>query len=162
MTTDTTTDTDTAGDATEARNRYEDLARQVGAIGVVKRSLARTLPAECPSGSAIVLALLQHHGDMRMGRVSELMAVDMSVSSRHVAHTVDRGWVERLPDPADKRSRLLHLTPAGEATLADLDRRLTDLLARNLAGWSDTDVELLTTLLARLRDSFGDCRAHHA
>ncbi|WP_405862368.1 MarR family winged helix-turn-helix transcriptional regulator [Streptomyces sp. NBC_00090] len=142
--------------------RYENLARQVSAIGAVKRGLARTLPAECPGGSAIVLALLHHHGDMRIGRVSELMAVDMSVSSRHVAHTVDRGWVERLPDPADKRSRILHLTAAGESMLAVLDRRLTDMLARTLVEWSDEDVELLTDLLARLRDSFGDCRAHHA
>ncbi|MDV9188773.1 MarR family winged helix-turn-helix transcriptional regulator [Streptomyces sp. SR27] len=146
----------------ERGSLYENLARQVSAIGAVKRGLARTLPAECPGGSAIVLALLNHHGDMRMGRVSELMAVDMSVSSRHVAHTVDRGWVERLPDPADKRSRILHLTGAGEDMLAVLDRRLTDMLARTLAEWSDEDVESLTTLLARLRDSFGDCRAHHA
>ncbi|MFJ8663173.1 MarR family winged helix-turn-helix transcriptional regulator [Streptomyces sp. NPDC093795] len=146
----------------DTANRYEKLARQVSAIGAVKRGLARTLPAECPSGSAIVLALLHHHGDMRMGRVSELMAVDMSVSSRHVAHTVDRGWVERLPDPADRRSRILHLTHAGEDMLAVLDRRLTDMLARTLVEWSDDDVELLTRLLARLRDSFGDCRAHHA
>ncbi len=148
--------------AMDRGNRYENLARQVSAIGAVKRGLARTLPAECPGGSAIVLALLNHHGDMRMGRVSELMAVDVSVSSRHVAHTVDRGWVERLPDPADRRSRILHLTPAGESMLAVLDRRLTDMLARTLVEWSDEDVELLTTLLARLRDSFGDCRAHHA
>ncbi|MER6094716.1 MarR family winged helix-turn-helix transcriptional regulator [Streptomyces sp. NPDC001728] len=149
-------------EALERGGLYENLARQVSAIGAVKRGLARTLPAECPGGSAIVLALLNHHGDMRMGRVSELMAVDMSVSSRHVAHTVDRGWVERLPDPADKRSRILHLTGAGEDMLAVLDRRLTDMLARTLAEWSDQDVESLTTLLARLRDSFGDCRAHHA
>lgn len=149
-------------DPMDRGRRYENLARQVSAIGAVKRGLARTLPAECPGGSAIVLALLHHHGDMRIGRVSELMAVDMSVSSRHVAHTVDRGWVERLPDPADKRSRILHLTSAGESMLAVLDRRLTDMLARTLAEWSDDDVELLTDLLARLRDSFGDCRAHHA
>ncbi|MET8503854.1 MarR family winged helix-turn-helix transcriptional regulator [Streptomyces sp. NPDC015232] len=146
----------------DRHSRYEALARQVSAVGAVKRGLARTLPADCPGGSAIVLALLQHHGDMRMSRVSELMSVDMSVSSRHVAHTVERGWVERLPDPADRRSRILHLTPGGEAMLAELDRRLTDMLARTLADWSDDDVETLTALLARLRDSFGDCRAHHA
>ncbi|MCD2465636.1 MULTISPECIES: MarR family winged helix-turn-helix transcriptional regulator [unclassified Streptomyces] len=153
---------DSMDSPTDRSNRYENLARQVSAIGAVKRGLARVLPAECPGGSAIVLALLNHHGDMRMGRVAELMAVDMSVSSRHVAHTVDRGWVERLPDPADRRSRILHLTRAGEDMLAVLDRRLTGMLARTLAEWSDDDVELLTTLLARLRDSFGDCRAHHA
>lgn len=145
----------------DRQSRYEALARQVSAIGAVKRGLSRTLPADCPGGSAIVLALLQHHGDMRMSRISELMSVDMSVSSRHVAHTVERGWVERLPDPADRRSRILHLTSGGEGMLAELDRRLTDTFARRLADWSDDDVETLTALLARLRDCFGDCRAHH-
>ncbi|MEU6877681.1 MarR family transcriptional regulator [Streptomyces sp. NPDC046712] len=143
-------------------NRYENLARQVSAIGAVKRGMARSLPADCPGGSAIVLALLKQDGDMRMSRLSERMGVDMSVSSRHVSHVVDRGWVERLPDPADRRSRILHLTAEGREKLAELDRRLTAMLTRNLADWSDEDVELLTTLLARLRDSFGDCRAHHA
>ncbi|MFF0435159.1 MarR family winged helix-turn-helix transcriptional regulator [Streptomyces sp. NPDC004327] len=146
----------------DRQSRYEVLARQVSAIGAVKRGMARSLPADCPGGSAIVMALLKHHGDMRMGRVSELMAVDMSVSSRHVAHTAERGWVERLPDPADKRSRILRLTPAGADKLAELDDRLTAMLAHHLADWSDDDVDQLTTLLARLRDSFGDCRAHHA
>lgn len=149
-------------DSVDKPNRYENLARQVSAIGAVKRGMARSLPADCPSGSAIVLALLKRDGDMRMSRMSELMAVDMSVSSRHVSHTVERGWVERLPDPADKRSRILHLTAEGREKLDELDRRLTAMLTRNLAAWSDDDVELLTTLLARLRDSFGDCRAHHA
>ncbi|MFJ3584385.1 MarR family winged helix-turn-helix transcriptional regulator [Streptomyces sp. NPDC090127] len=143
-------------------NRYESLARQVSAIGAVKRGMARSLPADCPSGTAIVLALLKHEGDMRMSRIAERMAVDMSVSSRHVSHSVDRGWVERLPDPADRRSRILHLTAEGREKLDELDRRLTAMLTRNLADWSDEDVDLLTTLLARLRDSFGDCRAHHA
>ncbi|WP_434403793.1 MarR family winged helix-turn-helix transcriptional regulator [Streptomyces sp. NBC_01353] len=151
-----------AVDKVDKPNRYENLARQVSAIGAVKRGMARSLPADCPSGSAIVLALLKHEGDMRMSRISERMAVDMSVSSRHVSHAVDRGWVERLPDPADKRSRILHLTVEGREKLDELDRRLTAMLTRNLADWSDEDVELLTHLLARLRDSFGDCRAHHA
>ncbi|MFB6836644.1 MarR family winged helix-turn-helix transcriptional regulator [Streptomyces sp. NPDC056361] len=144
------------------RNRYEDLARSVSAIGAVKRGLARVLPVACQGGSAAVLALVKHHGDMRMSRLAELMAVDMSVCSRHVAHTVEHGWIERLPDPDDKRSRILRLTEAGHAMLGELDRRVTEAFSRHLAEWSDDDVELLTHLLVRLRESFGDCRAHHA
>ncbi|MER5205146.1 MarR family transcriptional regulator [Streptomyces sp. NPDC002825] len=144
------------------RTTYEELARSVSAIGAVKRGLARALPVECQGGPAAVLALVKHHGEMRMSRLAELMAVDMSVCSRHVAHTVDHGWIERLPDPADKRSRILHLTEPGHAMLGELDRRVTEAFARHLTEWSDDDVELLTHLLARLRDSFGDCRAHHA
>lgn len=94
-----------------ARSQYEELARQLSAVGAVKRGLARTLPAECPGGSAAVLALLDQHGEMRISRLAELLAVDMSVTSRHVAHVAERGWIERSPDPADKRSRILRLTP---------------------------------------------------
>ncbi|WP_030685491.1 MarR family winged helix-turn-helix transcriptional regulator [Streptomyces globisporus] len=144
------------------RNRYEELARSVSAIGAVKRGLARVLPVDCQGGSAAVLALVNHHGAMRTSKLAELMAVDMSVCSRHVAHTVEHGWIERLPDPADKRSRILHLTEPGHAMLDELDRRVTEAFSRHLAEWTDDDVDQLTHLLARLRDSFGDCRAHHA
>ncbi|GGR42587.1 MarR family winged helix-turn-helix transcriptional regulator [Streptomyces roseolus] len=143
-------------------SRYEDLARAISAIGAVKRGVARVLPGDCQGGAAAVLATLKHHGDMRTSRLAELMAVDMSVCSRHVAHTAARGWVERLPDPDDGRSRILRLSPEGLAMLTELDRRVTEAFTRYLTEWSDDDVALLTTLLARLRDSFGDCRATHA
>lgn len=142
------------------RSQYEELARQISAVAAVKRSLARVLPAECPSGSAAVLALVDRHGEMRMGRLAELLAVDMSVTSRHVAHAVERGWIERSPDPDDRRSRILRLTPAGEDLLEDLGRRTTDMFAHHLEDWSDDEVGQLNAMLARLRNSIGDCRAH--
>ncbi|MFJ9345053.1 MarR family winged helix-turn-helix transcriptional regulator [Streptomyces sp. NPDC101237] len=138
--------------------QFEELARQLSAVGAVKRDLARILPHECPAGSAAVLTLLGRYGSMRMSKLAELLAVDMSVTSRHVAHVAERGWIERSPDPADKRSRILRLTPAGEATLADLSRRSTELLTERLNDWSDEEVDQLIRLMTRLRDSFGDCR----
>ncbi|MFD7611258.1 MarR family winged helix-turn-helix transcriptional regulator [Streptomyces sp. NPDC059828] len=140
------------------RSQYEELAQQISAIGAVKRGLARHLPAECPGGSAAVLALLDRYGEMRMSRLAELLAVNMSVTSRHVAHVADRGWIERAPDPDDRRSRILRLTPEGRDMLDELGRRTTDLFAHSLRDWSDDDVGRLNALLARLRDSFGDCR----
>ncbi|MGW2563107.1 MarR family winged helix-turn-helix transcriptional regulator [Streptomyces sp. NPDC001514] len=143
------------------RSQYEELARQISAMGAVKRGIARLLPVECPSGSAAVLALLDRFGEMRMSRLAELLAVDMSVTSRHVAHVADRGWIERSPDPDDRRSRILRLTPAGKELLDELARRTTDMLAHHLRDWSDEDVGQLNALLARLRTSVGDCRAAH-
>jgi len=142
------------------RSEYAELARQISAVGAVKRSLARILPAECPSGSAAVLALVDRYEEMRMSRLAELLAVDMSVTSRHVAHVVERGWLERSPDPDDRRSRILRLTPAGQDLLDDLGRRTTDMFAHYLKDWSDDDVGQLNAMLARLRESVGDCRAH--
>lgn len=137
--------------------QYEELARQLSAIGAVKRHIGRTLPPACPSGTAAVLTLLGRHGDMRMGKLAELLAVDMSVTSRHVAHAADRGWIERSPDPADKRSRILRLTASGQDQLDELSRLTVELLAERLSDWSDDDVGRLTQLMARIRESF-DCR----
>lgn len=135
--------------------QYEELVRQFSAFGAVKREMGRIMPPECPGGSATVLTLLARHGDMRMSRLAELLAVDMSVTSRHVAHVAGRGWIERLPDPADKRSRILRLTPSGHAQIGELSRRTTELLAHRLADWTDEEVGQLVRLMGRLRDSFG-------
>ncbi|MCE0447762.1 MarR family transcriptional regulator [Streptomyces tricolor] len=141
------------------RAQFEELARQLSAVGAVKRDMGRILPPDCPAGSAAVLTLLGRHGDMRMSKLAELLAVDMSVTSRHVAHVAARGWIERHPDPADKRSRILRLTPAGLEQLDELSRRTTHLLAERLADWTDEDVGDLIRLMTRLRASFGDCRS---
>jgi DNA-binding MarR family transcriptional regulator len=141
--------------------RYEELIRQFSAFGAVRREMGRILPSDCPSGSAAVLTLLDRHGDMRMSKLAELLAVDMSVTSRHVAHVAERGWIDRSPDPADKRSRILHLTPAGRARMDELSRRTCQMLAERLSDWTDDEVGQLTELMARLRSSFDDCRAAH-
>lgn len=141
------------------RTQYEELMRQFSAFGAVRRELGRVMPSDCPGGSAAVLTLLDRYGDMRMSKLAELLSVDMSVTSRHVAHVVDRGWIERSPDPADKRSRILRLTPGGRTQVDELSRRTAQLLADRLGDWSDEEVGQLIRLMTRLRASFGDCRA---
>ncbi|CAM5503684.1 MarR family transcriptional regulator [Streptomyces avidinii] len=134
--------------------RYAELARQLTGIGAVKRDLARALPSDCPPGAAAVLTVLDRHGEMRLGRLSEFLAIDISVTSRHVTHVADRGWITRDTDPVDARCRILRLTPAGRTLLAELGARHTAALEKALADWSDADIDHLTILLARLRSSF--------
>ncbi|WP_069813734.1 MarR family winged helix-turn-helix transcriptional regulator [Streptomyces sp. TP-A0874] len=141
-----------------AQSQYEELARQLSAIGTVKRDLSRTLPQDCPAGSTAVLSLLQRHGEMRISRLAELLAVDMSVTSRHVAHVADRGWIDRQPDPLDGRSRLLSLNSDGQKMLQDISERYVATLAATLREWSDDDLSQLNELLARLHKSFDDRR----
>ncbi|MCB5181155.1 MarR family winged helix-turn-helix transcriptional regulator [Streptomyces antimicrobicus] len=141
---------------TTATAHYEELARQLTGIGAVKRDLARTLPPHCPPGPAAVLTVLDRHGEMRLSRLSELLAVDISVTSRHVTHVAERGWIARDADPGDGRCRILRLTPAGRAVLAEIRARHTAALTRALADWPVQDVTALNTLLARLRTSFSN------
>lgn len=138
--------------------QYEELVRQLSAFSAVKRELRRSMPADFHSGSAAVLTALGRYGSMRMSRLTELLAVDLSVTSRQVAQAVELGWIERSPDPADKRSRILRLTPTGQVQLDALFRRATRLLTERLDDWSDDEIGLLAQLMSRLRDSFSDCR----
>ncbi|NLU67805.1 MarR family winged helix-turn-helix transcriptional regulator [Streptomyces sp. HNM0574] len=140
------------------RSQYEELSRHLSGIGAVKREMSRGLPPECPPASAAVLSLLAKYGEMRASRLSELMAIDMSVTSRHVAHVAEHGWIGRHPDPQDGRSRLLRITPQGQQLLNELSEGVTEALAHYLHDWSDDDVAQLNALLERLRTSFGDCR----
>ncbi|MFI6943922.1 MarR family winged helix-turn-helix transcriptional regulator [Streptomyces sp. NPDC050418] len=140
------------------QEQYAELARQLSAVSAVKRDLARVLPGDCPPGSAAVLTLLDKHGPMRMSRLSELLAVDMSVTSRHVAHVADRGWIDRDPDPGDRRSRILRLTAVGKQRLDELAERYTQALAHCLGDWSVEELGQLNALLGKLHHSFGACR----
>lgn len=139
---------------TASQAQFRELARHLRSVNAVNRELARHLPPECPPASAGLLTLLRKHGEMRMSELTELLGIDMSVTSRHVAHAAERGWIERHPDPRDGRSRLLRLTGSGERQLDELSERATEALAHHLADWPEEDIATLNALLDRLRTSF--------
>ncbi|MEW2518809.1 MarR family winged helix-turn-helix transcriptional regulator [Actinacidiphila alni] len=146
------------------REQCVELAHQLRATFVVSREISRGMPPQTPLTAVMVLGVLDRHGELRMSRLAELLDVDMSVTSRHVAFGVEHGWIDRAPDPLDRRSRLLRLTERGAATLRASSDRAAAVVADHLADWPDADVARLSELLARLRVSFGDCRtaAHRA
>jgi MarR family transcriptional regulator, organic hydroperoxide resistance regulator len=84
------------------------------------------------------------------------LAMELGVSSGGASKLVDRlearGYCRRRPNPGDRRSSLLELTPAGAALLATaeriIDSGLNDLLGSVMNG---AEVGKLTALLRDLR-----------
>ena len=67
-----------------------------------------------------------------------------------VAHLEDHGYVERVPDPDDRRAKLVRATGSGRevfalarAFMAEVDGRLRERLG-------DRDIEQLLVLLSKL------------
>ena len=60
------------------------------------------------------------------------------------------GLVERLPDPGDRRTKLLRLTPAGEAALEDIFVVADELRERLLAGIPGERIEELNMFFEML------------
>jgi MarR family transcriptional regulator for hemolysin len=60
------------------------------------------------------------------------------------------GLVERLPDPADRRTKQLRVTPAGEKVLEDIFAVADDLRDRLLDGIEPARMDELNALLVML------------
>ncbi|MFE6968473.1 MarR family winged helix-turn-helix transcriptional regulator [Isoptericola sp. NPDC057653] len=137
--------------------RYEELQRQLRAVGVVKRTIVRNLPHDCPVGPTAVLSTLRRQGPLRLTALADQLWIDLSVTSRHVSHAVEQGWVERTRDPDDRRSWIVSLTPTGLRKLDEISARTSRLFAERMGDWDGEEVDRLAGLMARLHGSFADC-----
>ena len=64
-----------------------------------------------------VLGQLERQGTISMSRIADLLDVSMPNASGLVDRMVERGLVERVGDPDDRRVVLVRLLPAGLAAL---------------------------------------------
>ncbi|KAA1178067.1 MarR family transcriptional regulator [Rhizobium tropici] len=53
-----------------------------------------------------------------MGSVTALLAIDQTTLTAALKPLERRGWINIVPNPEDRRARLLSLTPSGKAALA--------------------------------------------
>ena len=56
------------------------------------------------------------------------------------------GLVQRLPDPSDRRTKQLKVTPAGEAALKEMFDIADDLRMRLFEGYTDEQIDMLNEL----------------
>jgi MarR family len=84
---------------------------------------------------------------------AERLHVDSSLAARRVRVCEDAGFVKVSPDPADRRSVLVAITPAGSEELRRLERPSLERIEMLVADWEPDQVRTLTGLLANLGTS---------
>ncbi|PWR20980.1 MarR family winged helix-turn-helix transcriptional regulator [Zavarzinia compransoris] len=103
---------------------------------------------------AVLGALARPRSHQRGMTVKELLEF-LSVSRQNLTPVIDRlearGWVERVKDPDDGRSRRIRLTPLGDATWDRMLVRIDEFYNRSLAGFSMEEKLALYRLLDRLK-----------
>ncbi|MGK5685287.1 MarR family winged helix-turn-helix transcriptional regulator [Actinoplanes sp. URMC 104] len=75
-----------------------------------------------------LLRHLRDHPGSRVADVATTFAAGIGAISKMMDRLQARGWATRLPNPADRRSSLLSLTPEGAALVARAERTFTDHL----------------------------------
>lgn len=91
---------------------------QRAARALARRFDAALRPAGLTNGQFSLLMALNRPNPPPLGPVADLLAMDRTTLTAALKPLERRGLVEVRIDPADRRSRLLALTPAGQAVLA--------------------------------------------
>ena len=74
---------------------------------------------------------------------------------------VEQGLVEYQPNPADKRTKLAEVTPAGRSLLAELESRQLAWADRTAGDLSQANIEEAMRLVKQIRERIGIDRAEH-
>ncbi|WP_322030941.1 MarR family transcriptional regulator [Paraburkholderia sp. J76] len=120
--------------------RYDELA---------KSSLELTR-AQCR-----MIAYLAHYGDMNQARLAELLEVAPISAGRLLERMEEGGWVERAPNPEDRREWLVSLTPKAEGVLTGARRVGDEVQAEALAGFTPEEAAQFSAMLQRVRANLG-------
>ncbi|MEU5383485.1 MarR family winged helix-turn-helix transcriptional regulator [Kitasatospora cineracea] len=94
------------------------------------------------------LRYLHEHPGCRVADLAAEFAIGVGATSKGVDRLEKQGWAARQPNPDDRRSSLLVLTPAGEQLAAEAGRTFTEALAELLG--TDLDAPALDGLARTL------------
>jgi MarR family transcriptional regulator, lower aerobic nicotinate degradation pathway regulator len=102
-----------------------------------------------------LLAALDEVGRASQAELSRSTTIDRSDLVATINELVEQGYVERSPDPADRRRNVVTMTPAGRGRLHQLDRLLAEVQDQLLAPLSPKERTYLISILTRLVDHHG-------
>jgi DNA-binding MarR family transcriptional regulator len=104
-------------------------------------------------GAFAVARWLRTAGPSPAGGIATGLLMDKSSVSRHLRVLREEGLVSDEPDPADRRSTIVSLTPLAEERLAQVRRSTRGRLQNRLDAWDTAEVEQLAGLLHRFNVS---------
>jgi DNA-binding MarR family transcriptional regulator len=100
-----------------------------------------------------VLLLLARHGEMSMSRLAEAQQMSLSNATGLVDRLVERGLVERVGVPDDRRVVLVRVSARGEDQIAKVDLLREELIRRVIGQLDEPQLERLRGSLADVRDA---------
>ncbi len=143
-------------DATPTETTTETLALALFGFAAIRRDLRRRAGFETIPGGLPALGAIRRVGPARVSDIACELQVDLSVASRQVQALEAEGYVDRSPDPTDRRSSVVSLSEAGHEKLRAVHRRVSRALDEALVDWRPEEIQALVDGLGRLRDSLAE------
>ena len=99
----------------------------------------------------VILARLARQPGMTQNEMAGLCEVEPITVGRLVDRLEARGLLERRMDPADRRIRRLHLLPASEPILAEIQCYKNELLRDITEDLDEATMEIVTDALLKMK-----------
>ena len=112
-------------------------------IARTARRLRQQAGEELSPSQATALATIDRHGPLTPSELAARERIQRPTATRLIARLEEAGLVDRTPDPLDRRSCVVSLTPAGGELLNRVRTRKDAYLARRLR---DLDADERATL----------------
>lgn len=100
-----------------------------------------------------VMSMLDRHGDMPMSRLAEMVDVSLSNATGLVDRMEERGFVERVRVPDDRRVVLVRITETGRRLLDDIEVLRAETLRTVLDRLDPGQLDGIARATADLRDA---------
>jgi len=111
------------------------------------------------AGEARALGQAARAGVVRQTVLAERMGVEAMTLTAYLDRLEASGLIERRTDPTDRRAKLVHLTPAADAVLAQVQTIGIALRAEVARKIPPADWDRLQASLKIARSTLGDMRA---
>jgi DNA-binding MarR family transcriptional regulator len=100
-----------------------------------------------------LLSMLDRHGEMAMSRVAEVLDVSLSNASGLIDRLEERGLVERIRVPDDRRVVLVRLTETGRKTLGEVEVLKDEMVRRIVGRLTPSQLDRLNRALADVKEA---------
>lgn len=110
-------------------------------------------PLNVSAAGGLVLGILRDHGSMSPSGLSERLIVTRATVTGVLDSLEQRKFVRRSANPADRRSLVVEITPAGLNVLQELRTIVHRHEKAWLGGFSDPDLRGYIEQLHRIQDS---------
>jgi DNA-binding MarR family transcriptional regulator len=100
-----------------------------------------------------LIAVIAESDGLTQQALGAATRMDKVTVSRAAIALVDRGLVQRRPNPDDQRSHLLSLTMAGKSLYESVAPKALELEAQVFAGFSPDEIAAFSVMLDRIEAS---------
>ncbi len=125
-----------------------DVARMLR--GAFERRIANAGLGLTPGEARTLVRIATLEGSRQLD-IAQRLGIEPMTLSTYLDRLQSLGYVERRPDPADRRAKLIFTTPAAGAMIAGIRTEQVELMEQVTSGIGQEDLDLIRNRLRQLR-----------